>query len=444
MFIPDSKQAIDLPVRKKLLKILNTAIRCVQPQQFIGKSVRFEHETLYVKNDKFSTENKRIFVIGSGKASAEMAEEIERILAPERITAGIIITHRTDVTLKKIHVRSAGHPIPSEEGLLATKEIFDLKSKYGISANDIIIALVSGGASALMPYPVFGISLEDKKILYDIFIERAIPGFESTKIKANVSQVKSGGLAKHFFPTPIISLILSDDNGKSGHENTGSGPFTNNDFTCLDALKIIDKYDLKNVIPDSIYSHLKDGEERNTSQLNHESIYQYVLATNKDLVEEIGKIAENEGIDVSTKIHVDGEASETALEFCNEITKRKKDSANMLLYGGETTVHLPKTHGIGGRNQEFAVACLKYLDSMGSNDWCVAAIATDGVDFIKESAGGIIDSSSQDVIKEKKYDIDEFLEKHDSHNLLKSIGSNVVTEKGTGTNVGDIMVYLQI
>lgn len=427
--------------RKKLLQLVDRSICRVHPEYFIPKAVKLHGNRLQVKDVFFSLTDKRIFVIGIGKASTEMALEIEKILGAKRITAGLVITNRTTVKLKKIKVHLADHPLPSARGWQGAKKIFALKKKYNIGKNDLIIALISGGGSALVPYPVSGVSLAEKKKLYNLFIKYGVAGFESTIVKTKISGVKGGGLAKHFFPTPVISLILSDDNGQSGDEFTSSGPFTRHNSTFTEALKIVDKYKMRKEVPKSIVSFLekKKNNKKETPQIN---VKQFVLASNKILLDEISELAKQEGLKIKIKNNVAGEAKDVAQEFCTEIVNK---NPAFLLYGGETTVKLPRSHGVGGRNQEFVAACLKYLKNVKlSGHWALASIATDGVDFIRCSAGGMIGGDSLNFIKSKNIDVDEFLIKHDSHNLLKTIKANLFIGQPTGTNVGDLMMYLQL
>ena len=444
MIFSNYNQIATSQARRKLLTLINKAWRSVQPKYFIPQAVKLRSGKLRVENKSFLLGRKRIFVIGAGKVAAEMAWEIERILGVERITAGMVITKKAGVHLKKIKVHLANHPLPSSRGWKGAQTIFNLKKKYAIGKDDLIIALISGGGSALMPHPVAGVSLKDKKKLYDLFIKYGVSGFESTIVKTKISNVKGGGLAKHFYPTPVISLILSDDNGQSGHEFTSSGPLTNHPSTVADALGVIDKYNMRGEAPKSIITYLeKNKKNKITRPTVH--VNQFILASNRSLVEAISRLARKEGWLVKTKFDVAGEASEVAREFCGQIVKDKLKKPTLLVCGGETTVQLPKKHGLGGRNQEFVAVALHYLKNRTtSRPWALASVATDGVDYIPQSAGGIIGSDSYAALEKSKINLTKIFKTHNSHYLLKNINANIAVLNSTGTNVGDLMLYLQL
>jgi len=444
MIFSNYKNIAVSPGRKKLLKLVETAIKMVHPKQLIPRVVSYKDEKLYINSKKFSTARKRIFVIGAGKASAEMALEIEKILGANRITDGVVITNNSKIKLKKIKVHIADHPIPSERGLSGAKKIFSLKEKYKINKNDIVIALVSGGGSALMPYPIPGISLKDKKKLYDLFIKYAVTGRESSVIKTKISRVKGGGVAKHFYPSQIISLIISDDNGHAGDLSTASGPFTEHASTFKEAIEVINLHKMRKEVPKTIMAYLEKNKNKITKKINFNHVNQFVIINNCGLVNNLKNLSKKNNLETIVKCGVEGEAKDAAYKFCCHIKKiSKKKKAIILIYGGETTVTLSKKNGLGGRNQEFTTACLKYL-SNSENDfqWTVASIASDGIDFIKISAGGIIDKNSIDMLKEKKINLDNYLENHNTYKLLSLINSNIKSAGPTGTNVGDIMLCL--
>ena len=402
--------------------------------------ISLHDEILCIGSERFPLLGRRIFVVGAGKASAAMAVALETIIGEEKITAGIILTNSVLSKPKKIILRTAGHPIPSAEGMA---DIFQMKEKFHIGVNDIVIGLISGGGSSMMSYPVPAITLEEKQKMYELFIKHGISGHESTIIKTKISQVKGGGLACHFAPAQIISLVVSDDNGISGHDMTASGPFVRHPSSFSDAWNVVQKYNMSNDIPVKVKSYLLGGEKEECSVIH--KVHQTIIATNEDALDEIRQAAESEGFVVETKSGIQGEAKEVAYRICNDIQNREIKKPTLFLYGGETTVTLDYPHKKGGRNQEFVVACLQYLSTRPlAGRWCVASVGTDGVDFVEDAAGGIIDEDSLRLAKEKELDvaISSFLERHKTGRLLDSINSIVRTGRPTGTNVGDIILFL--
>jgi glycerate 2-kinase len=295
-----------------------------------------------------------------------------------------------------------------------------------------------------MPYPVPGIMLEEKKAMFKLFIEHGISGADSTIIKTKISRVKGGGLAAHFSPTPILSFIISDDNGESGHHMTASGPMVTHKSTYADALSVIERYGIADHTPPSILKFLEKNRNKKTRERKTDHVYQTVIARNEDALIHIKEKAEQAGLSASVTPHLRGEAKEKAKELCREVFSQTIKKPTLFIYGGETTVSFGKSRpGKGGRNQEFATACLEYLrGNAPKGKWAISALATDGVDFIKESAGAIVDEAALDAAFRNSFSIQKYLERHDTYPLLKQLSANVVAGP-TGTNVGDIILFLR-
>lgn len=443
MLFANYKTLATSPEREKVLKWAHKGILRVSPEECMPKIISLHDETLRVENKQFSLSGGRIFVVGAGKASAAMAVALENITGEEKIAAGIILTNTVFPRPKKIMLRAAGHPIPSKEGMAGVAEVFQMKEKFHIGAGDIVIGLVSGGGSSMMSYPVSGITIEDKQKIYELFIKHGVSGRESTIIKTKISQVKGGGLARHFAPAQIISLVISDDNGVSGHHMTASGPFAEHTSSFSDAWDIIQRYGMEDDLPVRIKSYLLGNKSENKAAIH--DVHQTIVATNEDALDEIRQVAENEGFVIEVRGGIHGEAKEVAYKICSDIHNYKIKRPTLFLYGGETTVTLDYPHKKGGRNQEFILACLNYLNIRPfTGKWCVASVSTDGIDFIAESAGGIIDAHSLRIAREGQLNlaISSFLESHKSNSLLKQINSNIYIGSPTGTNVGDIMLFL--
>lgn len=428
--------------RKLILDLLEKSIESVLPSRIMPQNISLRGQSLIVQNKNFPVGNKRIFVVGAGKASAAMAASLEKIVGVERITAGIILSNETLTKPEKITVHQSDHPFPSRRGVAGVKRIWQLKEKYGLAANDFIIALLSGGGSSLMPAPRDGITLRDKIKTIKALIRSGAGVHDITIVKKKISKVKGGKMAAWFSPTPIIALLLSDVVGND-LQVIASGPFTADATTYGDAWRVIKKYGIKKDLPNSVLNFLQKMKNKNNHKKRLKNVRQFILADNTNALMYAKKIGTKKGYDTYVISEMQGEAKYVAHAICAKIFSRPVKRATLYLYGGETTVTLPKRYGQGGRNQEFVLACLNYIQVHNSRyKFCIASVATDGIDFIAQSAGGIIDDSSLKFCQEKKLNVRSFLEKHDAYNILSKINSNIRVGKPTGTNVGDIAAFL--
>ncbi len=444
MIIKNLKTLAVTPERTLVLSLAEHGISSVLPKNVLKDFMQINGDFLVTKNKKYTIKNKRIFVVGAGKASAAMAEALEEILGAERITDGIVLSNDLNPKTQKIKIIHADHPVPSEKNIIATEKILALKDKYNIDENDLIIGLVSGGGSAMLVSPKEGITLTDKQKITELLIAKGASGYENTTVKSVLSKVKGGGLARYFAPASIISLIISDDNGKATHEMTASGPFSDNEIQRTNVLKIFENFNLMDAVPTTIISFLQSQNEKPRSN-EKSDVSQYIIAENETALSAIQKKAEDEGIAVFMETNIEGEAQDVAHRICEDVRNHRVKKPTLFMYGGETTVTLDYAHKKGGRNQEFALACLHFLRKKPiDGKWCIAAIGTDGIDFIEDSAGGIVDSKSIEIAREQGLDLDveipSFLRAHKTGRLLAQINSNICIGRPTGTNVGDIIM----
>jgi glycerate 2-kinase len=247
-------------LRGKALSIMRSSIRACDPFGAIGKQVKLKGARLTIDGRAHDLDRvRRILLIGAGKASARMAQALESILE-ERIDSGLVITktcHRAPLG-GKIELAEGGHPLPDTGGKRATERIVKLLS--GTTADDLVIFLLSGGASALLVSPVPGITLKETIKLTKELLRCGADIKEMNALRKHISQVKGGRLAEVAQPARVLSLILSDVIGDR-LDSIGSGPTAPDRTTFGDCLKIVEKYRLKNRIPASIYRHLKRGAQ---------------------------------------------------------------------------------------------------------------------------------------------------------------------------------------
>ena len=429
--------------KRSLLKWFEAGMRSVLLPSLVGGNIRVSGDTLFIQGRPFSLAGRRIFVIGAGKAASGMAKAIEDVLGPERITAGVVVSNENTVRPRIIEVHEADHPLPSERSVMGARKILGLKSKYDVGEKDLVIALISGGGSSLLAHPVSGVTLSDKQKMIELLIRSGASVHEMTVLKKKISSVKGGRLAQHFYPTPIISLTLSD---VVGNDLTviASGPLVYNEMTINDAFRIIDAYNLRLTLPKSIVRFLEKNIEIEEKIPPFDHVHHTILGDNNTVLSGIAAAAQKDGVRVHMKSHIEGEAREVARAICADILKQEIKEPTLYLYGGETTVTLPEKHGIGGRNQEFVLSCLEYLRARQfPMPWAIASLGTDGVDFIPEAAGALVDSETIKDADKRSIDFTSALARHDSYPVLCDLGAIVSTGGPTGTNVGDvIMVFV--
>jgi len=388
-----------------------------------------------------------LYVVGAGKAAAKMARAVEALLG-ERIAGGIVIVkHGHSIPLKKLKIVEAGHPIPDPAGIKATEAIIRLLRRT--QKNDLILCLVSGGASALLSCPVVGLSLQDKQRTTQALLNCGARIQEVNAIRKHISGIKGGRLAELAYPSTVLSLILSDVIDDS-MDNIGSGPTAPDSSTFADCLSIIDRYGVGDMIPLAVTTFLKKGaagEIADTPKADN-PIFQQVqnlLIGNNQLALVAAK-EKAQALGYNTLIlssSVEGEARSLAIDHVVSARDVLSSSSPVrppacIISGGETTVTI-RGAGLGGRNQEFALAAALEID--GLNGIVVLSGGTDGTDGPTDAAGGIVDGTTVQRARDQGLNARSYLERNDSYPLLKAVGDLLIT-RPTLTNVMDLRLIL--
>lgn len=388
-----------------------------------------------------------LYVVGAGKASAPMTKAVEDMLADKNIGGRIIVKYGYKDKLQRIIQVEAGHPFSDENGVLATRKIINLLEKSG--ENDLIICLLSGGASSLLSSPASGITLEDTKILMKLLFEVGADISEVNIIRKHISMVKGGRLARYAYPAKVVTLILSDVLGDD-LEIIGSGPTVPDSSTYLDAINILKNYKIFEKIPDSIKNQLSKGlrGEAFDAPKKGDKIYnkvQNVIVTS--LKKAISK-AEEEADFMNYKVYllsdeISGDVNEVASEFLrivrtDEFRKLPLKKPACIIAGGETTVKV-RGEGKGGRNTELALIMARELSGLKNVEFL--SCGTDGTDGITDAAGAICDGDTMEKAGEMGVDAQKFLENSDPYSFFEQVGGLVKTGP-TRTNVNDIYILL--
>ncbi len=432
-------------VRIPLLEIVNHALAQADPYKAAVKLVSLNGDILKIGELEFNLSNyKRVFVIGTGKATFPIARALEEILGT-RITGGAIICKEgQEGELSRIKIYLASHPIPNEAGFAAARSIMEIARQT--EPGDFVFSCITGGSSALMPYPVAGITLDEKKEVNKLLLGCGANIVEINAVRKHLSQIKGGWLARNISPgVPIINLTVSDVIGDPLDYITC--PTVEDTSFFADARATMNKYKLWDKVPVSVRDYLRNaGDELETPKdLSDRMLHNFILVPSDAACEGAAQKAEEMGFNtmiLSTML--EGESKEVGATFAAVareilINGRPALPPCVIIGGGETTVRITGPAGEGGPNQEFALGAAPFIDRAG--DVAVIGLDTDGTDGPTGLAGGIVDDQTVTRARQKSLDIFASLEEHESSRFLQELGDEVFTG-ATGTNVNDLKIAL--
>jgi len=431
-------------IRRRLLEAAELGIRSVIPENFM-KKLKVRGNALKI-DDTVKLDLRRfedIIVLGAGKASIGMARYVEKILS-DKISGGLIVAPKgqhEDHGLKHIEVAPSTHPLPSELGLKASEKMME----YAESVTDktLVLFLLSGGASALLPYPAPPVSLEDKIKATKLLLESGATIDEVNTIRKHLSMIKGGWLGKKLSKARVISLILSDVVGDK-IETIGSGPTAPDPTTFKDAYEILRRYGIWEDMPETVKERISrgvNGEIEETPKPGDpafKKITNIVIASVSDACQAAAKYLKSKKFrcNILTRF-MEGEASQIGVFFAGILREfSEKKGRHAVICGGETTVTV-RGKGIGGRNQELALAASIKIKDL--KRCALISIGTDGVDGVSDAAGAIVDSETYNDALRKNLNPVKYLKENDSNTFFKQVGGAVYTGP-TGTNVGDFVI----
>ena len=435
-------------LRSDGMEIFTHALKAVDPVEAVKRCLRVGGKNLMVDGKTYSLRDyANIYVIGAGKAGASMALAVEEIVG-DRITKGIINVKYGHVSqLKRVKLNEVGHPIPDEKGVSGSEEIAALLDQLG--ENDLVICLISGGGSALLPSPAEGISLEDKQKMTNLLLECGANINEINAIRKHISKLKGGGIARLAYPSTVVALILSDVVGDP-LDVIASGPTVPDKSTFGDCMAILKKYDLLEEVPESIKARVQrgiKGEIEETPKAGNpifEKTHNVIIGSNIIAVKAAEGRARELGYDpLILSTFIEGETREVAkvhAAIAKEILKTNHPISPpaCIISGGETTVTI-RGKGLGGRNQEFVLAAA--LDIQGLEGVVILSGGTDGTDGPTDAAGAIADADTVRRALDLGFDANAYLDDNDSYHFFGKLGDLLVTGP-TNTNVMDLRLIL--
>ena len=438
-----------MTARQNAVQIFSAAVAAVQPAKLIPDHLFIDDTVLHIFDQQFLIGSiNNIYVIGAGKASAAMAKTTEEILG-NLIATGIVVTkYRHCLPLQKIVCLEAAHPVPDENGITATAEIVKLLQKAG--ENDIVICLISGGASSLWIDIPQAAALRDIQQSFELLLKSGADIYEINTVRKHLSALKGGQLLSHAPQASFFSFIISDVPGDN-LSVIASGPTMPDSTTFEDANSILKKYNLLSRLPDAIIAHINNGikgtikDTPKTGDSVFKNSYNKIIGSNSIALESARVKAIELGYHIgSVSNNLNGDASIVGRELVKEGRQYSGSKPACFLFGGETTV-IVTGNGKGGRNQQMVLSAYLELNSTGekagTNKITFLSAGTDGTDGPTDAAGAIADNYTILLPNEIKLQAEAYLEKNNAYHFFEQTGGLIKTGP-TQTNVMDIVVMI--
>ena len=376
-----------------------------------------------------------LYLIAVGKAAcAMMKEALQHAPDGSKVNALAITNYENFQEIDRCQVVSSGHPIPDKNGTKAAQLLADQLRKA--EATDHVVALISGGGSALIPAPLKGISLRDKITTNQVLLNNGYNITEINMIRQQLSSLKGGGMLKIAQPASLQGLIISDVIGDD-LKVIASGPTVAAIGTPTTARNLIQQRGHWDLLPEAVKTQLS-YEAKNDQEAIMPSVRNTLICSNRHSLIAI-KIAAAGLNPLIVDYALDGDVREAVIKVSSQIRAHIRSRPVCLIWGGETTVNV-NGKGKGGRNQELALRLAEDLYDI-SGDWVFLSGGTDGRDGPTDAAGGLVDSATIKRLKNLGYSAKTFLNQSDSHHALKHSGDLLVTG-ATGTNVADVQIFL--
>ena len=435
------------PIRPLLKKLIVRGLEAVDARTAVGRAISRNGEELIIGRRRYDLRHyERIVVVGAGKATAPMARAVEQRLG-RRLQGGfVVVKHGHGRPTKQIVVAEASHPVPDRSGQRAASRLCAMAAELG--RRDLLIVLLSGGASSLLPAPVAGVTLADKQRTTQELLRCGASIREINTVRKHLSRIKGGRLAELTKAT-VVTLILSDVLGDD-LSAIASGPTVPDPTTYQDAVAILKRYRIWQPVPQRVRQHLDRGCQGLVSETPKPGsslfrrVRHHIVGNNATAVTAVARAAREAGL--RTLVHplaLTGEAREEGKRLgalARKIVREGKPLQRpcCVVAGGETTVTVTG-NGTGGRAQEFASAAA--LAIAGLDKVWVVAIGTDGTDGPTDAAGAVVDGDTVARAQRLSVDLKGALNRHNTYPALKRLHQLIVTGP-TGTNVNDLYLLL--
>ena len=432
------------PRGDSIKRILAAALGAVEPAAAVRRNLHRQEDQLVIAGRAYHLDRyHRVFIVGAGKAAYPMASQAARQLE-NKLSGGILVVKEGySGEVPGITLHQAGHPIPDERGLRATREIIDLLQSAG--EDDLVLCLISGGGSALLTSPADGLTLDDLQRITALLLACGADITEINTLRKHLDEVKGGKLARYAYPAQLVTLIFSDVIGDP-LEVIASGPTVADPTTYQDALGILERYGIQEATPPAILAHLQRGlagsapETPKPGEASLVGVQNHLIANNLLAAEAAVERARDEGFNtLLLTTYLQGEARQAG-RFLAAVARQVAASGQPLprpaciVAGGETTVTL-HGGGWGGRNQEVALGAV--ADVAGLEGVLLITLATDGGDGPTDAAGAVVMGNTASRAHQAHLEPEAFLANNDAYHFFEPLGDLLITGP-TLTNVNDL------
>ncbi len=422
-------------------------------RQAVARALPLENTARYLPKPPTAESGGRTIVIGAGKAGGSMAQAVEALWPADAPLEGLVVTRyhhippRPEGLKQRIEIVEAAHPVPDASGLAAAQRI--LSMVQGLTKNDLVLCLISGGGSSLLTLPAEGLSLEDKQRINKALLNSGANIAEMNCVRKHLSRIKGGRLAAACAPARVVTLTISDVPGDEP-SIIASGPTVPDASSCADALAILKRYDIE--VPPALMADLQSGalETPKPGDAVFDGHEVHMIATPQQSLEAAAAAARAAGITAHIlSDEIEGESREVgkvhaALARAVALRGQPFSKPCVILSGGETTVTIKKQaegtpRGRGGRAGEFCMGLALALQ--GQSGVYALAADTDGIDGVEDNAGAYVapDTLAQALAKGMK--LDQYLDRNDAYGYFDPLGGLVITGP-THTNVNDFRALL--
>lgn len=424
MFIKNFHELAKTPERKIVLELVEEALRSIQPEEVFRTNVHRHRNILTIVGVEFDLDEfERVFLLGFGKGAAGNAKLLEGLIL-DKLTEGYVIDTKGEPFVK-IRFTKGTHPLPSEQNFNFTQKV--LSKLSNLNEKDLVLIIICGGGSAMLVHP-HAISLEQKIAVGKALLKSGSTISEMNTVRKHLSDVKGGGFAQILYPATVATLIYSDVPGND-LSVIASGPTVHDPTHVEDSLRIIKRYGLAKELSLSREAFVENPQDKKY----FEKVRNIIVLSNKTALVAMQRKAKQ----LSWNAQIFSDRFESEAREAGKKIISATHSHSILLVGGETTVHVVKNAGIGGRNQELVLGALDYV----GREVTVCSFASDGWDNT-ENAGAIGDNKTVEQADKLGVEPLKYLKTNSSLDFFRKTGDAIITGR-LPSNVSDLMVVLR-